>query len=133
MFAMPMSSPQITRIFGFRPDGEVVVVAGAAFCLWASAAEIIVAIATSADEPSRIFRRLRAWLSASFDGASLRSEFPGHTAKSDVAGRRIDRFGVACGRAVAAAIVGSAQMRAAFEDFTRNLDGRLAGIVTRVL
>jgi len=46
-----------------------------------------------------------------------------------MAGGRIDRLRMARGRSVTAAIVGRAQMRDAFQDFARNLDAWLAGIV----
>ena len=47
-------------------------VPGAAFCACASAPEVIAAAATSADEPSKILRRLRAPPSFSFDEVSCR-------------------------------------------------------------
>src|SRR6516162_7848330 len=50
-----------------------------------------------------------------------------------MAGRGIDRLGMARGGAVTAAIIWRAEMRAAFQDLARNLDLRLAGIVARVL
>ena len=46
-----------------------------------------------------------------------------------MARRRIHRFRMARGRAVAAAVVRRAQMRAAFDDFAGDLDLRLAGVV----
>src|SRR3984957_10387448 len=73
---MPISSPQMTRMFGLRPDeaaGAAVLAAGAVCCACASAAEVIVAAATRADEPKRIFRRLRALSSVSCDDAWCRS------------------------------------------------------------
>src|SRR5262245_58825150 len=48
-------------------------------------------------------------------------------------GRGVDRFGVARGRAVAAAVVRSAEMRAALEHLAGNADVRLAGIVALLL
>ena len=53
--------------------------------------------------------------------------------KSDVAGRRIDRLRMACGRPVATAIIRRAQMRAAFQNFPGNSDLRLTGIEARLL
>src|SRR6186713_1089641 len=79
MFATPTSSPQITRMFGLRPDaaggagaGAAVGAAGAAFCACANAPEVIAAAATSADEPSRILRRLRVRSSFSLVEVSCR-------------------------------------------------------------
>src|SRR5215510_11051761 len=50
-----------------------------------------------------------------------------------MAGGGIDRLGMARGRAVAAAIVGRAQVRATLEHLARNPDLRLAGVVARGL
>src|ERR1700733_1146395 len=62
MLAMPISSPQMMRMFGLRPDGaEGVACAGAAFCACASAPDVSVAAATSVDVPSRRFLRSSMW------------------------------------------------------------------------
>src|ERR1700730_5975842 len=55
-----------------------------------------------------------------------------HASESDVARSRIDRLGMARGRAVAATIVRCAQMRATLENLARNPDLRLKRIVTLV-
>ena len=52
------------------------------------------------------------------------------TAKPDVAGGCVDRFGVARGGTVAAAIVRRAKVRAALDYLAGNFDIRLAGVVT---
>src|ERR1700732_1573918 len=54
-------------------------------------------------------------------------------AEPDVARRRVDRLRMARGRAIAAAVIRRAQMRAAFDDLARNLDLRLAGVVAPIL
>src|SRR5271154_2789209 len=46
-----------------------------------------------------------------------------------MARRRVHRLGHPCSRTVALAIVGSAEVRAAFHDFARDLDLRLARVV----
>src|ERR1700692_2700698 len=56
-----------------------------------------------------------------------------YAAKADMAGRGIDRFGMACGGAVAAAIVWRAQMRTALQDLARNFDIGLTGVVASIL
>src|ERR1700678_4271831 len=76
MLVWPISSPKITRMFGWRPDaadGAGAAAGGAAFCACASAPDVIVAAATSAEEPSRILRRLGARSAVSFDDVSYRS------------------------------------------------------------
>jgi hypothetical protein len=57
------------------------------------------------------------------------SLIPDDAAEADMARRRVDRFGMARGRAVTAAIIGRAEMRAAFQNLARDPDLRLAGIV----
>jgi hypothetical protein len=49
-----------------------------------------------------------------------------------VAHGRVDRLGVARGRSIAAAVVGRAQVRAAFDHLAWNPDLRLAGVVALV-
>ena len=70
-----MSSAMIMRMFGLRPLDEAGVGerAGAAFCACASTPDVIVVAATSADEPSRILRRLGARSSVSFASCRSRS------------------------------------------------------------
>src|SRR5689334_21646953 len=48
--------------------------------------------------------------------------------EADVAGRSIDRLGVARCRPVATAVIGRAKMRASLQDFPWDPDVRLAGI-----
>src|SRR3984885_15164139 len=113
---MPMSSPQMMRMFGLRPDeaaGAVVTVLGAAFSACASAPEVSVAAATRVDVPSNILRRLRALSSAraAFPRGLVSSGIfklllhcenwrlfrgfgPLHATESDVARRGIDRLGM---------------------------------------
>src|SRR5882757_7977866 len=60
MFAIPTSSPQITRMLGLRPDG----VGG---CCWACAARVrstaLIAVAAASDVPaSKMLRRLNTLL-----------------------------------------------------------------------
>jgi hypothetical protein len=56
-----------------------------------------------------------------------------YAAEPDMAGRGIDRLGVPRGRAVSAAIVRRAEVRAALEDRERNLDVGEARVVACVL
>jgi hypothetical protein len=58
---------------------------------------------------------------------------PDDAPKSDVAGRRVDRLHMARGRAVAAAIIRRAEMRAALDHLSRNFDLGLGGVIARVL
>src|SRR5215469_10930497 len=58
---------------------------------------------------------------------------PDDAAKADVAGGGVDGLGVARRRAVAAAVIGSAEMRAALQDLARDADLRLAAVITAVL
>ena len=50
----------IMRMFGFLPDAaaDAAGPAGAAFCAWASTPDVIAAVATNVEVPSRMFRRL---------------------------------------------------------------------------
>src|SRR5580698_599995 len=75
MLVWPISSPKMTRMFGWRPDAAdgAGAAVGAAFCACASAPEVIVAAATSAEEPSRILRRLGARSAVPFDDVWRRS------------------------------------------------------------
>src|SRR3954451_1662792 len=45
--------------------------------------------------------------------------------------RGVDRLRMACGRAVTAAIVGCAEVRASFDHFARNLDAGVKRVVAR--
>src|ERR1700761_7142788 len=134
MFAMPMSSPQIMRMLGLRPDGAVVCGDCWACATWVRST-VLIAVAAASDVPAnRMLRRLRALLSDDFRGRSpdpflvwsvtslslvtqdlkLHGGLtPLHVAKSDMACRRIDRFGMTRGRPITAAIIRRAQMRAA--------------------
>src|ERR1700722_20748021 len=78
MLGCPISSPKMTRMLGLRPEGAEgvaggVACAGVAFGASASAPEVMVAAAASADEPNRMLRRLREQSCFSFNGASCRS------------------------------------------------------------
>src|SRR5262245_3230993 len=64
---------------------------------------------------------------------SLFPVLPYDAAEPDMAGRGVDRLGVAGSRPVAAAVVGRAQEGAALEHLARNPDVGLARIVARVL
>src|SRR5262245_18623527 len=57
------------------------------------------------------------------------SSGPHDAAEADVAGGRINGLGKPCSRAIAAAVVRRAQVRATLEDLPRDRDGGLAGIV----
>src|SRR5262249_26442992 len=61
------------------------------------------------------------------------SLFSDDTPKSEMARGRIDRLRMARGRAIAAAVVWRAQMRAAFDDLAGDLDVGLAGVVAPLL
>src|SRR5215469_15531427 len=61
-----------------------------------------------------------AELAAAVTGSVMVS--PDDAAETDVAGRGIDGLGVPCRRAVAAAVVGRAQMRAALQYLARDAD-----------
>src|SRR5882757_5402150 len=70
MFATPISSPQIIRMLGLRPDaaagagaGAPTGAAGAAFWACARALDVSAAAATRVEVPSRILRRLTVRLS----------------------------------------------------------------------
>src|SRR5215475_15200735 len=54
---------------------------------------------------------------------------PVDASESDVAGRGVDGLRMTRGRPIAAAIIGRAKMRAAFEHFAGNLDLRLTRVV----
>src|SRR5215469_14530688 len=58
---------------------------------------------------------------------------PDDAAKADVAGGGVDGLGVPRRGTVAAAIIGSAQMRAAFQYLARDADVRLAAVITALL
>src|SRR6185312_9146944 len=127
---------------------------GAAFCACASASEVSVAAATIEDVPNRRFRRLIGWsglhwsapdwlllffdsllmlhslcCSRSFVFAVNGERRPRDAAEADMAGRSVDRLGVARGRAVAAAVMGGAEMRAALQDLAGNSDVGEARVV----
>src|SRR5580692_260863 len=75
-----------------------------------------------------------AWrLQVRFGGVGSTGAFSDNTPKPEVTRRCIHRFRVARGRAVAAAVVRRAQMRAAFDDLAGDFDLRLAGVVALLL
>src|SRR6516164_2858768 len=53
-------------------------------------------------------------------------------AKADMARRGVDRLRMTGGRAVTAAIIRRAEVRAAFQHFARNPDCGLAGVIARI-
>src|SRR6476659_43413 len=131
---MPTSSPKMTRIFGRRAGG-----AGICCCACAGLSDATDARADAATSDVPLNSRSRRLRPAPSCGADwddcplLRSSciavpFSDHATKSDVAGGGIDRLRMPGCRPVAAAIVRRAQVRAAFEDFARDLDGGLARI-----
>src|SRR5277367_1423279 len=67
------------------------------------------------------------WAERSISG--LRS--PDDAPKADMTGRGIDRLGMACRRSIASAVVGRAEMGAAFQYLARDADGGLARVVAR--
>src|SRR5271170_4898865 len=70
-----------------------------------------------------------AWrLQVKFGGVGSTGAFSADTPKPEVARGRIHRFRMARGRAVAAAVIRRAQMRAAFDDLAGDFDLRLAGV-----
>src|SRR6516225_9864369 len=118
MLNQPTSSPMMTRMLGRWPDG--------ACCACASVVSTDAA-APNADAAARLVvasRTLRRLMSRA--GLSLFSLIISYlsydASKTNMAGGRIHRFRVARSRAVAAAVVRRAEMRAAFEDFAGNLD-----------
>src|SRR5439155_18142564 len=54
-------------------------------------------------------------------------------AKADMAGRGVDRLGMAGGRPVAPAVIRRTEMRATLQDLARDPDLRLAGVVAHLL
>src|SRR5690606_15579634 len=74
----------------------------------------------------------------SLRGFGLALALAHHAAKANMAGRCVDRLGIARGRAVAPAVVLAAQMRAAFEHLARHFrrlalhDRAAAGAAARV-
>src|SRR5690349_21204596 len=115
MLVWPTSSPNITRMLGFLPP------AGACACSIVRAPTT--PNAASAVPPRRMRRRSALILSVIIASPS------DDAAKSDMAGRRIDRLGMACGGAIAPAVVGRAEVRAALQDLAGNFDRGLAGVV----
>ena len=90
------------------------------------AAEPSAEAAASVVLASKMLRRLNAWSSKPDLSALGRSDIvaPGSddTSKSDVTGGRVDRLRMACSRAITAAVIRRAQVRAAFEHFAWNFD-----------
>src|SRR5882757_8238498 len=143
----------MTRMLGLRPEGA----AGCCCCacaIWVWSTALMAVAAAIEVPPSRMLRRLSALSPEEFGvrvpGCLLlvpsaiplsfllktdklfRRRPPPHAAKPEMARRGIDRFRVPRRRAVAAAIVRRAQMRAALDHLARNPDIRLTGIVAAV-
>src|SRR5262249_22321604 len=113
-----MSSPKITRMLGFFAPP-----AGCCACA-CSIARLAASVPTvaSAVPASSMRRRLVSLRSLAFDSSLMvrSSVAPDDTPETDMAGGRIDRFGMARRRAIAPAVVGGAEMRAALQDLARN-------------
>src|SRR6266571_1951339 len=73
------------------------------------------------------------WIGLGYGRWTFVAPWSNDAAESDVTCRRVDRLRVTRGRAVAAAVVRRAQMRAAFGDLARNFNLRLAGVVAAIL
>src|SRR5215469_5024098 len=129
MLNQPTSSPMMTSMFGRWPDGPG--------CAWASAFSTDAA-APNADAAamlvvaSRTLRRLMSCALLSLFSLMICSLSYDAT-KTNVACGRIHRFGVARRRAVTAAVVRRAEMRAAFEDLAWDFDFRQTRIVAVLL
>src|SRR6266481_1362263 len=136
---MPMSSPMMTTILGRCP-------AGAGIGCWACAG-LVSPTAESAEAATRelpLNNRSRRFnpplacpvlVSAFAETLSLLMAYPhsGNAPEADMACRGVDRLGMTRGRTIAAAVVGSAEMRAAFKHLAWNPDIRLTRVVTRSL
>src|SRR6266850_237446 len=136
---MPMSSPMMTTILGRCP-------AGAGIGCWACAG-LVSPTAESAEAATRelpLNNRSRRFnpppacpvlVSAFAETLSLLMACPhsGNAPEADMACRGVDRLGMTRGRTIAAAVVGSAEMRAAFKHLAWNPDIRLTRVVTRSL
>src|SRR5271166_2586714 len=110
----PMSSPMMNMMLGF---------ASCAIALGAVSA-VVDASAASAAPAVRVVRQPLREVS-SVMGFSLSD----NASEPDVACRRVDVLGVSRGGPVAAAVIGRAEVRSAFQHPARNADFRLAGIV----
>src|SRR5215218_5990947 len=62
-----------------------------------------------------------------------RGRDPHDASKTQMAGRGVERLGVSRRRAITAAVIGRAEMRAALDDLARDLDVGLARVVTALL
>src|SRR6267143_4524672 len=136
---MPMSSPMMTTILGRCP-------AGAGIGCWACAG-LVSPTAVSAEAATRelpLNNRSRRFnpppacpvlVSAFAETLSLLMACPhsGNAPEADMACRGVDRLGMTRGRTIAAAVVGSAEMRAAFKHLAWNPDVRLTRVVARGL
>src|ERR1700740_2989013 len=65
--------------------------------------------------------------------SSRRSRLTSDATKTDMARRGVDRLRMTRSRAVAAAVIRRAQVRAALQHLARNPDFGLAGVVARIL
>src|SRR6516225_2358224 len=130
MLNQPTSSPMMTRMLGRWPDGACcacasVVSTDAAAPNADAAAKLVVA--------SRTLRRLISRAALSFFFSLIIACLSYDASKTNMAGGRIHRFRVARSRAVAAAVVRRAEMRAAFKDLARDFDLRQRRIVAVLL
>ena len=151
---MPMSSPQMTRMLGLRAGRHRTVPrarpsALAPGPLRSTSPQRRWTTYPTGDFGDRSTCLLGDWLSFLFSNSLLiryslccctsflfvltGKRRPHHAAEPDMAGRGIDRLGVARGGAIAAAIIRRAEMRAAFQDFARDADVWLTWIKARFL
>ena len=116
-YIQPISSPMMKRMFGF--------------CCCAGACEL--AATTATDPASRLSQSFRlTFMTASFDFEAwliVAEPLSNDAAKSQMACGCIDILRMTRRRAVPAAVVGRAQMRAALDDLAGNFCSRLTRIV----
>src|SRR5437762_342716 len=138
MFHMPMSSPMITTMLGRCPAGV------GCCCACAGVAKPALDSAEAANNElplnskSRPFSAPPLCVMPSSDfpftwSLLMTHSFSDDAPETDMACRGVDRFGMARGRTIAAAIVRCAQMRSAFKHFAWNLDVWLTRVVARGL
>src|SRR5216683_1726662 len=71
------------------------------------------------------------WRAIVFSPARMNASVFDDAAEADMAGRGVDRLGMARRGPIAPAIVGRAEVRAAFQHFARDAHGKLARVVAR--